>query len=248
MFLLAILFLTFFAGQAFADSLSDIASNAMPEDVRDAFADPKDVNKIYPGGETPLMFAAANNPNFNVIHTLVALGADVNASDDVGLTPLMFAVTTNKSLGIAYSLITLGADVLAADKSGTSVLMYAARDATPELVETILSKNTNVNAKTADGWTPVMFAAAANPNLRVVELLLEAGADVNVRNADGITPLMLAAQFTRNPEILELILRHSANVQESSNGKRALDFAMSNKNLTGSQALRNLERTTKSEF
>lgn len=242
-----VVFLTsvFWGFKAWGDRLSDIASSGTPEEVRQAFSSGEFINKLYPGGETPIMFAAANNKNLNVIRTLVEIGAEVNVSDDVGLTPLMFSITTNKSPGVTYELLTLGANPLAKDKEGVSVIMYAARDADPAVFETLLAKNADINSVTANGWSPLMYAAFQNPNLRVTEMLLEAGAEVNTKNSSGMTPLIIAAQYTKNPQILELLLRYSADTTHAVNGTRAIDYALKNKNLNGSAALRNLDRTTK---
>ena len=229
------------------DAVSNLVSNESPETIRRFFlANPAlNINKVYPGGVTLLMFAAANNPHGSVIRLLVSLGANVNARDEAGLTPLIFAVTTNESLGVTFTLLQLGADPDLSDLEGVNALMYAARDASPPIVETLLSRNPDVNKVAKNGWTPIMFAAASNSNVRVADLLLEAGAQINVTNSNGMTPLMLASKRANNPEIVELLLRYSANTMIKTNGEMAIDFARRNPRLRNSSALRNLETTTR---
>jgi ankyrin repeat protein len=236
-----------FSSVTYGDAISDLVSNEKPEMIRTFFLSESgkaNINKIYPGGETLMMFAAANNPNSEVIHLLASLGASVNSKDELGLTPLIFAVTTNKNPGAAFALLQLGADAEAVDSEGVSVLMYAARDACSLIIETLLSKNLDINKSTLNGWTPVMFAAANNDSVRVAELLLEAGAQINVTNSEGMSPLMIASKQTNSPGIIELFLRHSANTLIKANNKMAIDFAKNNSKLKGSSALRNLETTT----
>ncbi|MCF7837113.1 MAG: ankyrin repeat domain-containing protein [Candidatus Marinimicrobia bacterium] len=73
-------------------------------------------------GFTPLMSAATRNPNSQIIDTLIAAGAQVNATDVSGVTALMFACEEN-NLDVINALIAAGADVNAADGKGRTVLM-----------------------------------------------------------------------------------------------------------------------------
>ena len=241
--------LIFFAlpSASYGDAVTDLVSNETPEKIRNFFltSPDLDVNKVYPGGETLLMYAAANNPNSAVIHLLASRGARINAKDEAGLTPLMFAVTTNKNLGATFALLQLGADPELTDPEGVSALMYAARDAAPPIMETLLSKGPDVNRAAINGWTPLMFAVVGNSDIRVAELLLENGAQINDVNSNGMTPLMLASRCASNPDIVELLLRYSADTTIRSEWGMAADFARANPKLRNSAALRNLETTTR---
>jgi len=232
---------------SYADVISDLVSNETPGKIKNFFlSNPDfDINKVYPGGETLLMFAAANNSNSDVIRLLVSLGANINSKNEAGLTPLIFAVTANKDLGATFALLQLGADPELADSNGISALMYAARDAGEPIMETFLSRNLDVNKPDIKGWTPIMFAVSGNSRTRVAELLLEAGAQINTINSEGMTPLMLASKFTNNPGIVELLLRYSADTTIKANGKMAIDFARTNPKLKNTSALRNLDVTTR---
>jgi ankyrin repeat protein len=57
----------------------DLCKNGSPAEVQSAIEDGADVNARDNNGWTPLMFAAWNNSNADVVETLIKNGADVNA-------------------------------------------------------------------------------------------------------------------------------------------------------------------------
>ena len=80
-----------------------------------------------------------------------------------------------------------------------------------DVVELLLSKGAEVNAKNRDGWTP-LHEAASSGQKDVVELLLSKGAEVNAKVKDGRTPLHEAAYADRKKEVVELLLSKGAEV------------------------------------
>ena len=60
------------------------------------------------------------------------------------------------------------------------------------VVQALLAKGANINAKTNLGATPLM-AAAFDGHRDVVQALLAKGANVNAKNSSGVTALMGAA-------------------------------------------------------
>jgi uncharacterized protein len=76
-------------------------------------------------GWTPLM-AAIYQRQTNVVHYLIAAGADLNAHDSSGQTAIMWAmVHGDEGLDMAQDLIVHGADLSATDRMGVSVLSRA---------------------------------------------------------------------------------------------------------------------------
>ncbi|CAJ1099292.1 E3 ubiquitin-protein ligase MIB1-like isoform X2 [Octopus vulgaris] len=61
-----------------------------------------------------------------------------------------------------------------------------------EAVELLLSRESNINGKCDDGWTPLHCAAAKNWTDGVAFLLKQTDVEVNPRDKDGRTPLHLA--------------------------------------------------------
>ena len=60
------------------------------------------------------------------------------------------------------------------------------------MVQALLAKGAEVNAKTPGGWTALMNAAEGG-HLAVVQALLDKGADVNAKTPNGWSALMWAA-------------------------------------------------------
>ena len=76
-----------------------------------------------------------------------------------------------------------------------------------EVVELLIAKGADVNAKNDSGWTPLHHATYGGFK-EVAELLIENGVDVNSRiKGSGYTPLDLAT-FDLYTEIADLLRKH----------------------------------------
>ena len=76
---------------------------------------------------------------------------------------------------------------------GTTLLHWSIYYNDVELVERLLQRDADVNARNEFGATPLSQAAIIG-NAAVIELLLKAGADANERGADDQTALMIIAR------------------------------------------------------
>jgi uncharacterized protein len=96
-----------------------------------------------------------------------------------------------------------GADVNMADADGITLLMHAARGDRPEIanpapsdhpemVEALIKRAANVNAKTDSGFMALFWAARYGQD-RVTEVLIAHGANVNAKDKDGISALQWAS-------------------------------------------------------
>ena len=75
--------------------------------------------------------------------------------------------------------------------------------------------------------------------------LIQDGADVNARHKEGLTLLIAAALQNTTPEVLKVLLEAGADAKvKDDEGKRALDYAMENEKLEGTEALKLLEEMT----
>ncbi|KAL2833876.1 ankyrin repeat-containing domain protein [Aspergillus cavernicola] len=93
------------------------------------------------------------------------------------------------------------------EDSNTTPLYVAAREGHLELVELLLSYNSNVNTRGIH-YTP-LSNAVANRYIELVELLLKAGADVN-DPGNGASPLYWAV-IRQDIDIVELLLKAGAD-------------------------------------
>jgi ankyrin repeat protein len=139
-------------------------------------------------GRTPLIAAIAND-HLDVALYLIANGAGRSATDKEKNTPLWWAairsgwVKTHQNVKLAEALLEAGALVDAPDKDGVTALLWAANRGAVKLVELLLARGADVNAKaTGEGYagrTALMFAQG----IAVVRLLLGAGADAKALDA-----------------------------------------------------------------
>jgi len=115
-----------------------------------------------PGGRTPLMIAAAHNPNPEAIRVLIQAGADVNARGYFEQTPLMKAASRhhNPNPEVIRILVQAGADVNARDHFGYTPLMLAAMQpgGHPEAITFLLDSGANPKLKANNGKMAIDYA------------------------------------------------------------------------------------------
>ena len=149
-----------------------------------------DVNQRDRDGWTPLMTAAYYDQP-DAVRTLVAHGADANARSAQNLTPLGIAVQYTRN-DAALALVEAGADPQrAVGEAGYTPLMLATRNGAEAVVQALIGKGADVNARNSGGVTALMIAAA-DGNAAMVELLVRAGADRRARSERGDTALSIA--------------------------------------------------------
>ncbi|MGA2775841.1 MAG: ankyrin repeat domain-containing protein, partial [Candidatus Omnitrophota bacterium] len=92
-----------------------------------------------------------------------------------------------------------------------TALIFAATNGNKEIVELLLSKGADVNAKANNGETALMSTAETNKK-EIVKLLLSKGADVNIKSDIGETALS-KAELRNHSDIVEL-LRQAGAINE----------------------------------
>lgn len=111
------------------------------------------------------------------------------------------------------SLLDAGADVNARHcVTGTTALMRTVIDDRSEMMQALLSRNADVNARDIQGLTALMLAAGSG-RVQMVQALLTAGADVNARTDDNWTALSMAlshASSLEHEEVVRLLKEHGA--------------------------------------
>lgn len=197
-----------------------------------------------PGAKTALLYAAREG-HLEVVKLLLEAGASLEKADADGVTPLLMAVL-NGQIPVAHHLLDRGANVRAMDWYGQTPLFAAVdlrnldvpgpvrdngvdRGAALKLVEAILARGPDVNARTRESlpqrrwitrlgslsWVDftgqtAFIRAALSGDVTVMRLLLEHGADARITTDNGTTALMAAAgvnwtvsqTFDEGPEAL----------------------------------------------
>ncbi len=155
---------------------------------------------------------AARNGDVEVVHALLAEGADPNATTGDGMTALHWAAEQGHA-AVAELLLSAGADVEAKTRVGSyTPLHLASRSGSAPIARALLDAGADPHAAAINsGVTPLHFAAAAVDGSGVVKALLKAGADVDAREtSSGQTTLMFAAAYNRTEAVVAL-LEHGAD-------------------------------------
>lgn len=156
-------------------------------------ADPNTVDRI-----TPLMAASTRfekGQRLDIMRQLLAAGARVNDQADTGETALTFAARFRDADAIQL-LLDNGADPNIVNQSGISPLLEAMRWGASkqeqlEMVQRLLARGANPNARGTGVGTPLSWAVRQN-SLAMVRLLLDHRADPNLPDHIEATPLMRA--------------------------------------------------------
>jgi len=160
------------------------------------------------------------------------------------------ATAVNELLNIDPSL------VAASDSDEYTPLHRASYNDHADVIELLLRRGANVNARTECGWQPIHCAAKWG-NSNALRILVSLGsADVNARTDGGLTPLHLAASC-KDPdgvETVRLLLSHpSIAVDIVSNGGETprdvarqtsaamIDLFEANSNANAGQRVENME-------
>lgn len=131
-----------------------------------------DVNAKDARNRTPL-FLAANNGHEAVAELLIAKGADVNAKDEDGETPL-HAVSGGDSNEKMMEILSLGFKAVESGREADLVGSIITK-AHVVVVELLIAKGADVNAKDYKGHSP-LWTALKNNEKDVAELLKKHGA------------------------------------------------------------------------
>lgn len=139
-------------------------------------------------------------PN-ELIHWLVEQGADINARDNFGKAPLHKHAMS--WCGPSELLLNLGADIEAIDYQNETPLFSAACAFKPNVVQTLVSRGANFNAKNKMAQTPLEKALVRCKNIdivnmvKVAEILLDAGTTITEGMRDSIKRIGNEFEFHR---------------------------------------------------
>lgn len=123
--------------------------------------------------ETPLMIAAWFG-HLDVVHVLLAKGADVNSRNQRGMTPLFCAALQGQA-AIVRALFDRKADINAKDRHGATPLMAAARAGHAAAVRVLLEQGADPEIRDSSGRSALTLAISES-QAEIAELLRKAGA------------------------------------------------------------------------
>jgi ankyrin repeat protein len=164
-----------------------IMLNRPQEIIQLLLAQGSDVTIRNAEGKTAL-YLAIEEEEARYVPLLIMYKSDIFAADNAGVTPFERSLINRSP--ILYSLIT-SESVFQNDSQGNTMLHIAVKNrADIEIINYIIDRNAQVNARNKEGDTPLLLAVRLNEQASG-ELLLSRGADIFASNSAGESPLFL---------------------------------------------------------
>ncbi len=115
------------------------------------------------------------------------------------------------------------------EEYGYTPLLWAARYGHDAVVQLLLEKGADLEAKDKDGWTPLLWAAENGHNA-VVQQLLEKGADLEAKDKEfDQTPLLCAVQIGHDAVVQQLLEKGAdLEAKDEEYGRTPLLWAVEN--------------------
>lgn len=160
---------------------------------------------------SPLIEAAKNHSDPDVISLLVGYGANIHAEATSGATATGMACAWNNNIKIIHRLISLGGDINHGNNIERTGVIFAAMYNTAEIMRFLILNGAAINQADDEGFTALAIAAASNkPN--VVTELIKAGAILESRDNKGLTPFQHACR-SNCPEMVLTLLDAGAKLE-----------------------------------
>ena len=157
-----------------------------------------DVNTVSRSGDT-LLIQAIRSDMPVLVDALLQRRARLNFRNRNGETALSIAAFIGK-MDYVRRIVESGAEI---NFYGWPPITYAAFNNHPGIVEYLIKKGAEINAKTETGAT-ALYLASRNGHVEVVKLLLRYEADPTIANQNGETAVD-AAMAGNHDEILDLL-------------------------------------------
>jgi ankyrin repeat protein len=161
-----------------------------------------------------LLHQAIRDEHVQIVGTLLAAGADVNATDGTGRNALHIASSnpekstltvhhdSRKKKQIVKYLFKCGAEAHCRTWGGDTALHFAVNTGVPGLVDLLLRSGASVNIRNKRGWTPLHSAVTTWVFPDIVEMLLRNGACPTAQDKAGYTPMHLFRDSSENGKLI----------------------------------------------
>lgn len=172
--------------------------------VKDLLKEGVGVNLQHGRWNETALYVAARQGHMDMVKALLKEDADVNLLTGSGESPLTGATWQCHS-DVARLLISEGADVNYQNQSyGFSPLMFAVECENLKMVNDLIAKGADINAKNKSEISALLCAIRKN-NARIAGVLIDAGANIDAVFTGGGSALYEAAQLGHDPVVKMLI-------------------------------------------
>ncbi len=166
-------------------------------------AAPAEAPPPAPSSPDEALFAAIRSGDLRSLAQALGSGADPNARQ--GGDPALCAAVMQGHTPLAVALLRAGADPNETrGTGGQSALWWAAGDGDRELVDALLARGAELDARDQWGANPLQ-QAASHGNVEVLRVLIRRGADFETPYHDGRTPLSFAIRSGSVPCVAALL-------------------------------------------
>ncbi|PGH06329.1 hypothetical protein AJ79_06572 [Helicocarpus griseus UAMH5409] len=152
----------------------------------------------------PLLHAAVENHNLEIVQFLVGRGANLNAVNPECLSPTHVAAKLG-NVKILGFLLNAGVGVDQFDEDERTPLAMAAENGHHDAVAALLEAEADVNGRGDNSFTALHFAASRGDD-GMVKLLLSKGANIRASDDQSQIPLHIAASFGHTSVVKRLLL------------------------------------------
>jgi ankyrin repeat protein len=181
-----------------------------------------DINHIYNNNNgNTFLHLLIDRKDFNNTKLFIENGARLDIKNFLGKTPLDFADKGMKEkLNVkfnlyhsqekfALNLIKAGADITEKNAVANTILHIATEKGIKSIVEELLYKNVNINAKNFLGETP-LFLAVYNKQYDIVDLLIKHKA--NIKFSNKFKNIIHYAYTNNDKTLLEIIKKNNLKI------------------------------------
>ena len=166
----------------------------------------------YPSLDSSLIFASSH-AHLNVARLLLQHGAAIDATLSYKWGDTLSALEgacREGNLAMVEWLIENGADIHGKN-TALEHPIHAAAMSNPDIIDLLLRKGVNVNARDSEGKTAYHVASIFN-SIKSTRRLIDAGCDLELRDDDGDTVLLACVgRFYIRAEIIDLLLDRGAD-------------------------------------